>query len=466
MSDSIEAIAAVTGRILLVDDDPMVLSGVVELLKRDGYEVTAVTSVARAKDCLFAGQFDLVVSDLAMPGTDGMDLLRYVRERFADLAVIMITAHGSIASAVEAVRAGAYDYLTKPILDDQVRAVVRRAVQQHQLLSENRQLHLALKKYCSFDDIVSQDARISKVFELVDAVADTSTTVLITGESGTGKSLIARTIHNRSGGLDRPFVEVPCGALPDTLLESELFGHTRGAFTGALADKEGKFAAADGGTIFLDEVATASPQLQVKLLRVLQDRQFEPVGSNETRQVDVRVLLATNHDLWAEVQAGRFRDDLYYRINVVNIDLPPLRDRIGDIPLLAEYFLLKYAAGAAKAIRSFAPAAMELMQRYYWPGNVRELANCVERAVVLSRQGQIGPDDLPPVVLDYKCGPQKLAPVETTGSTLAESLAGSEKQIIQAALAANRHSRKATAEALGINRTTLYKKMKRYHLMR
>ncbi|MCK4277349.1 MAG: sigma-54-dependent Fis family transcriptional regulator [Phycisphaerae bacterium] len=459
MSDSVTTIAAATGRILLVDDDPMVLSGVVELLKRDGYEVTAVTSAARAKDCLSAGQFDLVVSDLAMPGTDGMDLLRYVRERFAGLAVIMITAHGSIASAVEAVRAGAYDYLTKPILDEQVRAVVRRAVQQHQLLSENTQLHLALKKYCSFDDIVSQDARISKVFELVDAVADTPTTVLITGESGTGKSLISRTIHNRSVRRDRPFVEVPCGALPDTLLESELFGHVRGAFTDAVGDRVGKFAAADGGTIFLDEISGASPALQLKLLRVLQERKFEPVGSNRTAGVDVRVILATNRDLLGEVEAGRFRRDLYYRVNVVNVELPPLRERVGDIPRLAEHFLTRFRRESSRPIRGFTEAALGILGRYHWPGNVRELENTIERAVLLNRTDALEVADFP----EKLQGPAPVSVVQENEQAT-PTLQHIEKAYIHYILSQTDGKKATAARILGIDTSTLYRKLERYDL--
>ncbi len=315
-----------------------------------------------------------------------------------------------------------------------------------------------------FSNIIGTDFRMLKVFDLVEAVADSQSTVLITGESGTGKSLIARAIHAHSPRGEGAFVEIACGALPDTLLESELFGHVRGAFTHAVTNKPGKFAAADGGTIFLDEVSTASPQLQVKLLRVLQERRFEPVGSNETQEVDVRVILATNHDLQSEVRAGRFREDLYYRINVVNIELPPLRERIGDIPLMAEHFLEKYLDGSNKNIDGFTPEAIELMHHYSWPGNVRELENCVERAVVLCRQSSIGPDDLPPAVLKGAKSPETHISPDTP-TTLAEALADPEKQIIQAVLDAHKGNRQATADHLGINRTTLYKKMKKYGLL-
>jgi len=450
--------------ILLVDDDQIILDSLGGFLALEGYEVTTADTIARAMDCLRASQFNLVITDVSMPTSDGFELLRYVKSEHEDVVVILITGYGTIESAVEAIKQGAYDYLTKPIIDDDVRMAVQRALQQQRLLAENRQLRQALSDRYSFRNIIGQDYRMAKVFDLIEAVADSRVTVLVTGESGTGKSLIARAIHAHSPRRDKPFVEVACGALPDPLLESELFGHVRGAFTHAVADKAGKFSAADRGTIFLDEVATASPQLQVKLLRVLQERQFEPIGSNDTREVDVRVILATNHDLRAEVDAGRFREDLYYRINVVNIPLPPLRERIGDISLLAEHFLAKYRDGRSRSVRGFSPEAMEVMQRHVWPGNVRELENCVERAVVLCRNPTITVEDLPPAVAQAAAVP----PAESAAAgpmTLAEALRGPERQLILNALQSNNGNRQATAQALGINRTTLYKKMKKYQLM-
>ncbi len=451
-------------RILLVDDDEIILHSLGHFLHLDGYEVTTATSVAQATDCLRAGRYDLVITDVSMPGADGFELLRYVKTNFPEVVVILITGYGTIESAVEAIKQGAYDYLTKPIVDDDVRLAVQRALQQRQLQAENRRLRAALSDRSSYGDIIGQHYRIAKVFELIEAVADSRTTVLITGESGTGKSLIARAIHVRSSRREAPFVEVACGALPDTLLESELFGHVRGAYTGAVSDKQGKFAAADGGTIFLDEVATASPQLQVKLLRVLQERSFEPVGSNTTQHVDVRVVLATNHDLAAEVEAGRFRKDLYYRIHVVTIDLPPLRERIADIPLLADYFLLKYLQTTDKPIEGFTREAMARMQGYSWPGNVRELENAIERAVVLCRGTLIGVEDLPPTMAADELATADLI-AASVGKTLQQALKEPERKLIQAALTANGGSRQAAARQLGINRTTLYKKMKRLGLL-
>jgi len=450
-------------RILLVDDDAIILDSLGGFLELEGYDVTTAESVAQAVQCLKAGRYSLVLTDVSMPTADGFELLRHVRANYPEIVVILITGYGTIESAVEAIKLGAYDYLTKPIIDDDVRMAVRRALEQQRLLDENRRLKAALSDRYGFANIVGQDYRMAKVFDLIDAVADARTTVLVTGESGTGKSLIARALHTRSPRRDGPFVEVACGALPDSLLESELFGHVRGAFTHAIADKPGKFAAADKGTIFLDEIATASPQLQVKLLRVLQERQFEPVGSNETREVDVRVILATNHDLAAEVKAGRFREDLYYRIHVVVIDLPPLRERVGDIALLAEHFLSKYVAAAGKDVRGFTPEALERMQRHAWPGNVRELENCVERAVVLCRSPMIGVEDLPPGVAGDDAA---AALVTDAGMTLDEALREPERRILLAALRRHGGNRQATADQLGINRTTLYKKMRKYGLFR
>jgi DNA-binding NtrC family response regulator len=456
--------SATKARILLVDDDRIILDSLGGFLELEGHAVTAVASTEQAVDALRAADHNLVITDVSMPGRDGFDLLRYIKANHEQTVVLMMTGYGTIESAVEAIKQGAYDYLTKPIIDDAVRVAVERALQQQRLLAENRQLRAALVERYSFDHIIGQDHRMARTFEIVEAVADSRTTVLVTGESGTGKSLIARAIHLRSPRRDRPFVEVACGALPDSLLESELFGHIRGAFTHAVSDKDGKFAAADGGTIFLDEVATASPQLQVKLLRVLQERQFEPVGSNHTRTVDVRVILASNHDLALEVKAGRFREDLFYRINVVNIELPPLRQRVSDIPLLAEHFLRKCLQETSRPIQGFSGEALDAMQRYTWPGNVRELENCVERAVVLCRKAVIATDDLPPAVLCEVAGRGPAAEA-APGESLSEALRVPERQIILNTLRQHNGSRHATAEALGINRTTLYKKMRKHGLL-
>lgn len=455
---------ATVTRILLVEDDPLMAQSLVGLLEQDGYDVANVSTVAEAMQILRGSVFGVVIAEMAPPDGDGFDLLRHVRSSYPATPVILVTSYGTIGSAVEAIKSGAFDYLTKPLTHDEIRNAVVRATEAGVGHPPTRSPGSKGSCPLSQPEIIGQDYRVSKVLDMAYAVADSGTTVLITGESGTGKSLIARAIHAHSPRRDGPFVEVACGAIPDTLLESELFGHVRGAFTHAVNDKSGKFATADGGTIFLDEIATASPQLQVKLLRVLQERRFEPVGSDDTRQVDVRVILATNRDLWQEVEAGRFRQDLFYRIDVVNIELPPLRDRRGDIPLLADYFMERYQAEASKHVLGFLPETLRLMCDYHWPGNIRELENCVQRAVVLSKGPYLRPDDLPPAVA-RQAGETNHNRQPYGQATLREALSSHEKAIIATSLEANGGNRQATAEQLGINRTTLYKKMRRLGLM-
>lgn len=447
-------------RILVVDDDPLILTSLSELLKLEGYDVETADSFASASSLLAASEFQVVISDVAMPEVGGFELLKLVRNRYPDTAVVMVTAYGTIENAVEAIKHGAFDYLTKPIIDEEIKVVVERALQAQSLTAENRSLRRQLGERYSLDNVIGHDYKMLKMFDLVEAVADTPTTVLITGESGTGKSMIARAVHQRSGRRDAPFVEVACGAMPETLLESELFGHVRGAFTGAVGDKAGKFKLAAGGTIFLDEVATAPPALQVKLLRVLQDFEFEPVGGTKTEHVDVRCILATNQNLADLVREGQFRQDLYYRINVVTIELPPLRERMGDIPLLAEHFLREHCRRTSRQLAGFSDDAMRRMQTYSWPGNVRELENVVERAVILSRNQVVGLEDLP----DDVTRPAEYAETGDDGHVqpLKVALEKPEREIIRRALDLNHGSRQATADALGINRTTLYKKMKKY----
>ena len=449
--------------ILVVDDDPIIRESLSEFLRLEGYEATGARNFAEALTALDRQSYTLVISDINMPDANGFELLRVIRQRHPDVVTIMITGYGTIESAVEAIKMGAYDYLTKPIVDEELKLVVERALQQRSLLRENRCLREQLDQRYGLGSIVGHDYKMLKVFDLVEMVADSPTTVLIQGDSGTGKSLIARSIHHRSGRCNGPFVEVSCGALPESLLESELFGHVRGSFTGAIGDKEGKFKAAHNGTIFLDEISSATPALQVKLLRVLQERQFEPVGSNKTEKVDVRVILASNDDLSRVVQAGRFRQDLYYRINVVMLRLSRLRERIADIPLLARHFLQHYCRQLKRDITDFSPACMEAMQRYTWPGNVRELENVVERAVVLSRRRHVDVDDLPEHILDeieaLTAGEGLYRPL-----SLKAAMEEPEKHIIEAALRANNWNRQLTASILEINRTTLYKKMKHYGL--
>jgi two-component system response regulator AtoC len=382
---------------------------------------------------------------------------------------------------VEALRLGAADYLTKPVMDDELAVALERALRQQALVEENHSLRMQLDDRFGIDNVVGTDPRMRKVFELVGAVAPSRTTVLMSGESGTGKSLIAHAIHLRSPRSGKPYVELSCGSIPETLLESELFGHVKGAFTGAHADKTGRVLAADGGTLFLDEINSASPAMQLKLLRVLQERKFEPVGSTQTIEVDVRVILASNQPLEDLVARGEFRQDLYYRINVVKIELPPLRDRIADIPHLAEHFLEEQGRELGKVFTGFTPETMDALRRYSFPGNVRELGNIVERAAVLSRSSTIGVEDLPPQVMEgadagllraASGGRGEHAPADGNDAPpahweampLVEALKEPERRIILRALEANDWNRQKTAEALDINRTTLYKKMKAYGL--
>jgi DNA-binding NtrC family response regulator len=449
------------GSLLVVDDDRPLLESMAEYLRSLGHRTETATAAREAMSRMKEYPFDVVICDVNLPDQDGFHLLEWARQNTPDTQVILLTGFGTIESAVEAIRMGAFDYLTKPLIDDELNFSIQRALGQRQIVAENKQLKAQLDQRFGIGNIIGHDYRMLKMFDLIESVADTRTTVLILGESGTGKTMTARAIHQLSNRRDKPFVEVACGALPDSLLESELFGHVAGAFTGATGNKEGKFLQANGGTIFLDEIGTASPSLQVKLLRVLQDREFEPVGGNKTFKVDVRMILATNLDLEEQVRKGLFRQDLYYRINVVTLTQPPLRERIGDIPLLAEHYLREFVAQTGKKVTGFSQQAMQLLQRYRWPGNVRELVNVVERAVVLTKNPVIQPSDLPEALRaeEHTWTSGELRP---SGNHLKAALASPEKQLILEALEAHGWNRQNTAAALGINRTTLYKKMKRY----
>ncbi|MFV2070808.1 MAG: sigma-54-dependent transcriptional regulator [Pirellulales bacterium] len=446
--------------LLLVDDDRQVLEGMADWLRELGYDVETAGGYQQAMSVIGRKTFDLALVDIRLRDGDGFDVLSELRESRPETTVILITGFGSVDTAVEAVRAGAFDLLTKPLIDDELQMAIERAMAQREVLEENTQLKAQLDIRFGLDNIVGRDHRMLRVFDIIETVADTKATVLITGESGTGKSMIARSIHRQSSRRDKPFVEVACGALPETLLESELFGHVAGAFTGTAGDKLGKFMLADGGTIFLDEIGTASPGMQVKLLRILQDFEFEQVGGNKTFKIDTRVILATNDDLTRAVAEGRLRQDLFYRINVINIELPPLRDRISDIPVLAKFFLEKVCADTGKRVLGFTDEAIAALGRHRWPGNVRELQNIIERAVLLGKTDRIDLRDLPTEIA--AASGVAIAPVGDC--TLKRALEGPERQIILDVLESNNWNRNATAVSLGINRTTLYKKMKRLGL--
>ena len=463
MSNASPNTTSLTGNLLLVDDDFQVLESMADWLRDQGLGVDTATSYVEALEMLTSKSYDLLLADIRLQDGDGFDLLEQSLRRRPETQVILITGYGTADSAIDAIRAGAFDYLTKPLIDDELLMAIERALSQRKVLAENTDLKQKLDRKHGMGHIVGTSPKMARVFDVIESVAETRATVLLTGESGTGKSLIARAIHTRSDRRAGPFVEIACGALPENLLESELFGHVAGAFTGAVSNKIGKFLQADGGTIFLDEIGTATPAMQVKLLRVLQELTFEAVGGTETHKVDVRVVLATNEDLAKNVADGSFRQDLFYRINVINIELPSLRGRAGDVPLLAQKFLEEVREDANRPqVIGFTDEALTALQRYHWPGNVRELQNIVERAVLLGKSDTIQVYDLSPE-LRVATGP---LPGSTgyAGQTLKEALEGPERRIILEVLEQSGWNRNVTADQLGINRTTLYKKMKRLGL--
>jgi len=440
--------------ILIVDDEQVVRDSLSKWFREDGYKVSSAASAAEALQQLQAQRWDIILLDIKMPGMDGMELQLRIKEIDPTPTIIFITAHATVDTAVKALKEGAFDYVTKPVDPDYLSHLVTNALKQRSLASENVKLKEQISEFCKADEIIGESPQMHKVYEMIQTVAKTDTTVMIRGESGTGKELIARAIHSNSNRRYFPIVAVNCGALPEGILESELFGHERGAFTGAQYKRKGKLELADGGTLFLDEVGNIDSKTQMDLLRAIETKQFTRVGGNEMIKVDFRVICATNKDLEKAVSDGTFREDLYYRLNVFTIFIPPLRERKGDIPVLANYFVQKYARTMGKSIGSLSPEAMDTLVRYNWPGNVRELENAIERAMVVGKPPAIRPEDLPYQLTEKNH-------ILPTGS-----LAAVEKAHIASVLEQNRWNISRSAEILQIDRVTLYNKIEKYGLKR
>ena len=448
-------------KVLVVDDEPNMRRVLSTVLKKDGYQVVAVASGEEALEHFRAKEFNAVITDLKMPGMSGLDLLSQVSATNSSVPVILITAYGTIETAVEAMKKGAYDYVLKPFDNDEIRLILQKALAvQEQSSKEAVTLSLGPgDKY----QIIGSSARMAAVYETIGKVADSVATVIILGESGTGKELVARAIHYSGKRKDKPFVRVSCAALPETLLESELFGYEKGAFTGATTRKPGRFELAHHGTIFLDEVGDVSPATQAKLLRVLQEREFERLGGTETIEVDVRVIAATSKPLEKALQDGSFREDLFYRLNVVSVSLPPLRERNEDIPELAGYFLDKFCEREGKAVKELNAEVLKILIEYDWPGNIRELENLIERVVVLEEEQVILPQHISERIRKGEAEEPVVGPPSLKGA-LEETTAKMEREMIVNALAQTKGNRTKAAQLLGISRRTLQKKIKEYEI--
>jgi two-component system response regulator PilR (NtrC family) len=437
-------------RILVVDDEQSMQEFLEILLRKEGYEVALAGSVDGALVALESDDFDLVISDIQMPERSGLELLRAIRAAQPDALVVMITAFATTETAIAAMKEGAYDYVTKPFKVDELKLVVKKALEKRTLATENARLRQELRSERQQRHLVGTSPPMAQLYEMIDRVAQTKTNVLIVGESGTGKELVARAIHAESDRSERAFVALNCAAIPESLLESELFGHVKGAFTGAVGNKAGLFELADGGTLFLDEVGELGPPLQVKLLRAIQEKTIRRVGGTSDRRVDVRILAATNRRLEDEVAAGRFREDLYYRLNVIQLHIPPLRERMEDLPLLVHYFVEKCARELGKPVRGISEEAMQRLRVHAWPGNVRELENVIERAVALSRSEWIDAESLPPALLGGS-EERGARPLPAAGVQLDELVADYERGLLLEALRRAGGVKKRAAHLLGIS---------------
>ncbi len=447
-------------RVLIVDDEKSMCQYLSIMLKKEGYQVKNVSSGKKAIKAVRDSNFDVMITDIRMEGMDGIEVLSRVKEIDPSLPVIIMTAYASQKTAINALNQGAFYYLIKSAKNEEIKMVIRNALDIHRVRNENFFLKKQLKKKTGFKKIIGKSDEIQKVFNLINKVADTDSTIMIYGESGTGKELVARAIHYRSNRANQPFVSINCGALPENLLESELFGHVKGSFTGAIKDKDGLFKVANDGTFFLDEVGETSPAIQVKLLRVLQEREIIPVGGTAPIKVNVRLIAATNANLELAVEQGGFRPDLYYRLNVIPINIPPLRNRQDDMPLLVAHFL-EGASVKTGRNKTISKGAMELLVGYYWPGNVRELENVIERAIILQEGNEIRPEDLPDKVRNHLRERRKLV-MEKAQMTLEEL----EKEYLISVLEETNWQKKRASSILGINASTLYRKIQRYKLSR
>ncbi|SHF93455.1 two component, sigma54 specific, transcriptional regulator, Fis family [Fodinibius roseus] len=450
------------GSILIADDEAGIRESLTIVLQDEGYDCTTVSDGKEAIEAINKRSYDIIISDLKMPNVNGIGVLEHALQHSSDTLTIIITAHGTIETAIQALRKGAADYILKPLDFDEVLIRIENLLEHKKIIQENKHLREQIDQEYNFNHIIGESEAMKKIYKMVERVSGASSNVLITGESGTGKELVARAIHFNGKRAERPFLAINCGAIPEDLIESELFGHKKGAFTGASSDKDGVFVAAHGGTVFLDEVAEIPLNLQVNLLRVLQEREVKPVGANQNISFDTRIISATNKDLEAEVEKGAFRDDLYYRLNVVELELPSLQQRREDIPLLAHHFLQKYNKELTRNIKGISSEAMSAMMSYEWKGQVRELENVIERAVLLSDNDYLLLEDLPSAIRDVDVAESDFVSMST--GKLDQAVQVFEKHHIQSMLKRTDGNKSEAARLLGIDPSTLYRKMERLGL--